>query len=47
MSTLQMALLIAGLILAAVTLVESRGRGLLAWAVVCLAVGLLLPVLHG
>ena len=45
MSILQLALILAALILAAVTLVESRGRGLLPWAVVCIAVALLLPVL--
>lgn len=43
MTVLALALLIAALVLALVTLVEARGRGLLAWAVVCVVLALLLP----
>lgn len=47
MAILVAALLLVGLVLAIVTLVQSRGAGLLAWAVTAIAAALtLVYVLH-
>lgn len=43
MSTLQLVLLVAALILGIVAVLEQRGRSWAGWACVCLAVALLLP----
>lgn len=43
MTVLALALLIAALVLALMTLVEARGRSWLAWAVVCVVLAMLLP----
>ncbi len=43
MSTLELVLIIAGLVLGIVAVVEARGRSWVGWGVICLAAALLLP----
>jgi hypothetical protein len=45
-AALVLALVIVGLILAVIVQLIEKGRGILAWAVIALAVALLLPALH-
>ena len=40
-------LILAALILSGYSLVESRGRGMLTWAVFCLALALAWPLVRG
>lgn len=46
MSALVLALIIVALILAVIDEIGARGRALTSWAVIALAVALLLPALH-
>lgn len=43
MSTLELVLIIAGLVLGIVAVVEAHGRSWAGWGVICLAAALLLP----
>lgn len=45
MSTIELVLVIAGLILGIVAVIEARGRSWAGWGVVCIAAALLLPSL--